>query len=254
MSKYTTQIRNICESLAGRTSPAGFDSTDDVIETAAPLLFNFEYPILHEAHRRELECKIIAYYYFREIGFETLGQFKMRLAATLRKIMPTYNEMYRSLDFEYNPLNDVSMTRQVYSSSTDGLHHGLTTTKTNTASATTDKDTEQKINATHTRAYSNTPQGNLASVENNSYLTDYAKDVDNAGKINEHEIQSSGYTDTTANTGTDTRTISGNNTETTTGKTSGKSYQELIKQYRDNIINVDSMIIDELSDLFINLW
>ena len=73
MSKYTTQIRNICESLAGRTSPAGFDSTDDIIETAAPLLFNFEYPILHEDHRRELECKIITYYYFREIGFETLG-------------------------------------------------------------------------------------------------------------------------------------------------------------------------------------
>lgn len=254
MSKYTTQIRYICESLAGYTHSEGFDNVNTIIDRAAPIFFNFSFPLYQEAHRHELECKILLHYYFREIGFETVGQFKLRLCSTLRDIMPYYNQLYESAALEYNPLNDISITKQVYNTSTDGLQHGHTASRTTSESTTNNTDTEQKTNATHTRAYSNTPQGTISGVENNTYLTDYAKDIDNAGKINVHGTVSNSGTDTTINSGTDTRTINGNSTETTTGKTASKTYQELIKQYRENIINVDKMIIDELSDLFIKLW
>lgn len=254
MSKYTTEIRYICESLAGYTHSEGFDNVNAIIDSAAPLFFNFSFPIFDESHRHALETKILMHYYFREIGFETFGQFKLRLCSKLRNIMPYYNQLYESAALEYNPLNDISITKQVYNTSTDGLQHGHSITRSGTDSKTTDSDTEQKTNATHTRAYSNTPQGTISGVENNTYLTDYAKDVDNAGKINVHTTDSGSTSETTTNTGTDTRTISGNTTETTTGKTASKTYQELIKQYRENIINIDKMIIDELSDLFMNLW
>lgn len=254
MSKYTTQIRYICESLAGYTHSEGFDNVNSIIDRAAPIFFNFSFPIYQEAHKHELECKILLHYYFREIGFETVGQFKLRLCSTLRDIMPYYNQLYESAALEYNPLNDVHLTKEVYHYSQDGLLHGLKVTKQNYSHSETDNDTEQLTNATHTRAYSNTPQGTISGVENNTYLTDYAKDVDSVGKIHTDNDVNSNYTDTTQNSGSDTRTINGNSTETTTGKTASKTYQELIKQYRENIINIDKMIIDELSDLFIKLW
>ena len=43
-------------------------------------------------------------------------------------------------------------------------------------------------------------------------------------------------------------------TRTLTGKDSKKSYQELIKEYRENIIAIDSKIIDELNPLFMGLF
>ena len=42
MSKYTTQLRFICESLAGCTESS--EDFNTVINTARPLLFNFTYP------------------------------------------------------------------------------------------------------------------------------------------------------------------------------------------------------------------
>ena len=38
------------------------------------------------------------------------------------------------------------------------------------------------------------------------------------------------------------------------GKTSNITYQKLIKEYRDNIINLNKMLIEELSSLFFGLW
>lgn len=38
------------------------------------------------------------------------------------------------------------------------------------------------------------------------------------------------------------------------GKTSNVTYQKLIKEYRDNIINLNKMLIEELSSLFFGLW
>jgi len=53
MAKYTTQIRSIVES--------GYP------------IFDFEYPIFDPAYKGVLEKKILDWYYFREIGFETVG-------------------------------------------------------------------------------------------------------------------------------------------------------------------------------------
>ena len=38
------------------------------------------------------------------------------------------------------------------------------------------------------------------------------------------------------------------------GKTANVTYQKLIKEYRDNIINLNKMLIEELSSLFFGLW
>lgn len=76
--------------------------------------------------------------------------------------------------------------------------------------------------------------------------------------------------DKTNNSNTENRTISGNETEETKnkidvkntdeyienliGKQGDKSYASLILEFRKSLINIDKMIIEELSDLFFMLW
>lgn len=44
------------------------------------------------------------------------------------------------------------------------------------------------------------------------------------------------------------------NTLTVKGKRNNLTYAEMLQKYRETFINIDKMIIDELSDLFFNLW
>ena len=78
-----------------------------------------------------------------------------------------------------------------------------------------------------------TPQNGISDLENNKYLTNAGIDDSNGNTKYEDE---------------------NNIKEIIKGKDGTISYAELIKEYRDNIINVDLMIIDELSDNFLNIW
>ena len=59
MSKYTTEIRFICETEAGLTESTGFNNVEEVLELACPKVFNFEFPIFDENYRAVLEKKIL---------------------------------------------------------------------------------------------------------------------------------------------------------------------------------------------------
>ena len=70
------------------------------------------FPIWNEAHRGELEKKIIEHYYFRQIGFETVGRFKFKLNTRLREIMPRMNKIYATTQYKYNPIENYNMEEQ----------------------------------------------------------------------------------------------------------------------------------------------
>ena len=53
MSKYTTELRYICESYNTDT-PSGNDNVEDIIANAAPKIFDFYYPIFDESYRLTL--------------------------------------------------------------------------------------------------------------------------------------------------------------------------------------------------------
>lgn len=63
-----------------------------------------EYPIFDENHRAILNDKIIAHYYFREIGQETPSRFAFNLRRKMNEIMPYYNQLYESELIKYDPL------------------------------------------------------------------------------------------------------------------------------------------------------
>ena len=112
MSKYTTELRFNCETLAESESSLGYDNITTVIEKARPLLFNFDYPIFDNAYKSVLETKIIKHFYTQEIGFETVGLFKLKLDTKMNEIMPYYNQLYKSELLKFNPLYDTDITTE----------------------------------------------------------------------------------------------------------------------------------------------
>lgn len=118
MSKYTTEVRYICETNTSRPIDGnGFNSIEEIIDTSHVKIFNFTYPIFDIQYRATLEKKILRHFYTREICEETVGLWKLRLCDKLNIIMPYYNQLYKSALLEFNPLYDVDYT--VYGNKND---------------------------------------------------------------------------------------------------------------------------------------
>lgn len=327
MSKYTTEVRFICEEAAGLTSSVGYLGVNDVINTALPKVFNFDFPIFDETYRPILEKKILKHYYTREIGLETVGLWKLFLDTKLNEIMPYYNQLYKSELISFNPMYDVDLTRdhqlkrledikETGTQESDTNRNGTldtTTNKTGTThdtSLTTDHGTanqdisnQKTVHGTngdttdvtttvsHVDKFSDTPQGALDGLKNDTYMSE-ARIVDdtNTSKtivsgnddINENNTgNTTTETDATSDTTSDGRTTQKETVNTTntdkenrvatqntnknlnsiddyiehvTGKTSGVSYSKLLNEFRETFLNIDMLIINDLSDLFMNLW
>lgn len=219
MSLYTTELRFICETNAGLSESVGYNDVDRIIDLAIPNIFNFDFPIFDEKYRNVLCHKILKHYYTREISEETVGLWRLRLNTKMNEIMPYYNKLYSAWSIEFNPLHDTDFT-------TNRLD-----TKTN------DENTKSTTNGTGWNLYSDTPQGSLQNIENETYLTNATKNTENA----------TGETDRLA-------TTTDEYIEQLTGKSSGKSFSEMLGEYKEHLINIDILVISELSTLFFGLW
>lgn len=232
MSKYTTEIRYICETEYGLSESKGYNSVDMILDKTCTKIFDFDFPIFQESYRKTLEKKILKHYYRREIGFETVGLFKLYLSTRMNEIMPYYNMLYESFFAKkFNLFDNVNITK-----TTDGVDV-LDGNKKDTGSVTDDHD------GTSWSLYSDTPQGGITGLANNKYLTDATKNtIDTTDKK-------------TLNTREKTdNTTTRNEKEIIKGKNGGKTYAELLKEYEGVILDIDMMIIRNLSDLFLNLW
>ena len=159
MSKYTTEVRYICEQAAGLDESVGYDDVNRIVELAYPNIFDSSLNFYNEETKSRLLPKILLHYYQREIGFETVGLWKLKLNQKLREILPYYNQLYRSEDLEYNPLQNVDNTH------THSGSHGINKQNSNVK---TDDYTETH-NLTETR--------NLTTVDNGSSSFDKNEDT-----------------------------------------------------------------------------
>lgn len=252
MSKYTTEVRFICEQVSGLEESKGYDDTEEIIESARPHIFDFDYPIFDPAYKPILERKILDHYYTREIAYETYGLWKQKLRAKMREIMPYYNKLYNSELIEYNPLysDDIKTT---------GNRVGWGTTGGQDVGSSGGVDTRRNDQKNNTwDLYSDTPQGAVNGI---------------LGAEDEPSIGKNGYLTNARHTFGDTAgsvgTIEYGRTDTTTyGKTTNdlNSYGELVQGYRGHnpskslmefrktFLNIDMMIIKDLEELFFLLW
>lgn len=319
MSKYTTELRFICETEAGKTESVGLSKVDEVIAAALPHIFDFDFPIFDENYRETLETKIIRHYYTREIGLETYGLWKLKLQTKLNEIMPYYNKLYQSELYTYNPLYDVDMTTTHVGRKTgentnvdqrnskrtnSGTSKNVgdeTTADTNRATTSGERNVENKGSETNTGrsknsatrdyqrddAYSDTPQGTLNNVRNLNYLTN-ARNIVDTEMTNENGETTGASASENKQAETNQQTVTGDNTSATKrvsertddftennkdegintgtskstedyvlhvmGKSAGVNYARMIKDFRDNLLNIDMDVIRELNDLFMLIW
>jgi hypothetical protein len=198
MSKYTTQLRWYVENGGN--------------------LFDFDYPIFNDGYRNVLQGKIIDTYYFREIGFETIAQFKHFLKLKLNVIMPYYNQLYQTENL---------ITKDDYNINLNSVEkHSRTVDSTSTTNST--------ASGTGKNIFSDTPQAKL-------------QDLDYATSLNEDTNESSGESSGTANT-TEEFIIE------LTGGGGVRYNSDVLMEWRKTFINIDKMIIDELNDLFMNIY
>lgn len=111
MSNYTTELRFVCETLAGYDMSQGYGKVSDIIDKSWDKVFDFHFPIFDNSYKEALCKKILMHYYTREIGFETVGLWKLKLETKMNEIMPYYNKLYESETYKFNPLYDMDYTK-----------------------------------------------------------------------------------------------------------------------------------------------
>lgn len=181
MSKYTTQLRFPIEQ---KLSNLGYNQKESNWKYTYEMLGLKDYPIFNEAYRETLNNKIIRSYYFREIGFETLGQFSWQMRRTMFEIMPYYNQLYESQDLVTDPMYSTNMdysetwTRDEKITDTTNTDETRKEERNETQSKTTDeeqvttglKDTtsENTVGTGNTRTVSETTSNKKVEDEDTS--------------------------------------------------------------------------------------
>lgn len=202
MSSYTVELRQLIQN--------GYD------------IGLKDYPIFDESYRETLNNKIIMHYWMREIGAETAGLFKLYLNRTMGEIMPYYNQLYKSTQLDFDPLNAynyVETNMELENVESDG-------TRTDTADGKS--------------LYSDTPQGLL----------------DNGAIADEKYLTSATLNDSSASSTANNLQKRDRNFEK---KVRGNIYHnlsELLKDYRETFLNIDMEIINnpEIQNCFMKLY
>ena len=197
------------------------------IKTLIDNNFDFKmdsYPIFDENYRNTLNQNILYHYYENEIGFETAPLFRFYLNQKLNEIMPYYNELYKvqkKLIDENLLLNNVNLTETL---------HGSNTTKTSS--------TSQSL-SNGKNLYQDTPQGQISKtdIDNQTWATNLT--------LNKNEIE-------------DESSAIGNGTneylKTIIGNNGGKFNIDVLNDIKNNLMNIDLMIINDLNELFMGIF
>lgn len=238
MSKYTTEVRYICEQYAGVSESTEYPDVENVISASKDDIFG-DFPIFDESYRGVLEQKILRHYYTREIGFETVALWKLKLNTKMNEIMPYYNQLYKSQLIEFNPLYDVDLTR-------DHRRTNEGTTKGTYSSENTGEGKNHDENESWNK-FNDTPQGGITGLENDTYITTATKNTSESDSDYENSSESSG---------SNTSEINGleDYIEHVKGTNGGMSYSKRLMEFRQTFLNIDMDIIKDLSNLFFYLW
>lgn len=227
----------------GNLIALGYD-TDDKLHLSVDY-----YPIYDESHRIELNEKIVRHYALREIGQETAQQFVFYLGVTMAEIMPYFNERYRTLDMEYNPLESVDMTTN--------SENGSESQSSSKASSTQDSTSNSSSKSDNTST--TTSKSFDSDVPQTGVVGDFARYASHA---NESQADSSGTASSSQDSASHATSHSATDYQHDASNSKGKSHvsgrsqsaMSLVQEYRNAIINVDMEIVRSLEPCFMQLW
>ena len=191
-------------------------------------VFDFEYDFYDETLKPIFETKFKDYYRFHEIGFETVERFQHNLKAKLNLIMPYYSKLYeteiasKDINFLLNKDLKETFIRDIQGS-----------------------DTSNNVSSTVAKSDSLSKESYLDNGNADLSLTDGLTGVSSNGSTGDTQSKSDS---TASNKSTEkTELISQGNIGIT-------SSAELLQKWRDTIIDINKMIIDDCNDLFMRIY
>ena len=214
-------------------------------------IFNFDYDFYTDDIniKQTFESKFIDRYMFNEIGFETVTRFKHYLKERLNSIAPYYRQLYytelesKNIKFLLNKDLTETFIKDVSSNTETSSNTSLNNrSSSSTTGSQNNINNFKESNLDNGNADLGLSQGNLTSVNetsdntisNNTTSSNDNSDMNNTGNTSNKEKET-------------TTLISQGNIGVT-------SSAELLKQWREVLINIDNMIIEECNDLFMKIY
>ena len=251
-AKYTEVLDNLLRNEEASTEIAKAMSTYPLYQTDPNKTkeYGTAYTI---PTRQELNNKILNYYRFREIGQETFGRWLFELETALNEIMPYYNQLFYSADQDFNPIYNVDYIRDTQRHRSDT---NIESQSSSTNSSTSGTDSSSSTDYTKS-VTSDTPQNQLSITNENIDTVDYASEASWGKNSN----STSGNSSTTGASSTNaSNSVIGNEKEGTIETTKGNfgvtSAQDLIIKYRETLLNIEQLIINDkrIQELFMLIY
>lgn len=265
MSRYTSTINDIINHFL----PFDPNSKDydvwELVRLTHDKFFNFDYYFYtsDQKIKDDFEMNFLLRYLNDYIGYETLGMFKARLMSHLNINMYWYEKMYNAIMSGDNPFQNQSDTTTVerqlgsleqqieqINNEKNQSKKGSARSKNITKGKTTNTDNSQDI-------HSDNPQ---VTVKN----TDYASSMNRATSTNVSDTStdsttSYGDSETIGSAEDNKKNAENNKQENERQKTehtglNGLSRADVIAKYSEQIYNLNKMLIDSCSTMFLKVW
>lgn len=193
-------------------------------------IFDFYYPFYNEEYRPTFERHFIEYFYFDEIGQETVARFKHRLKIKLNLIMPYWNKIFLADELEQRILDNYDVTETYEKEVFDN-----TTQTSNGTVSSVNENTSKNLE-------SDTPVTKI-DLDNIDYFSNISKDIAN------------GKNDTTSN---NTNNVQNTNKENWTRKMQGnigvQTDADAIIKYWKSLRQIEKEIFEQCSNLFMEVY
>ena len=224
MARYTIELRNVIMIFGEETVRSWFSDYN-----LSDYLTAEEIAVITSRgiwDKDKLARAIVDHYYMYEIGYETPSLFAHQAKVFMRELMEEKAPLIYSAAIAYDPLVNVDYTETYTGENTNN----------------SESESNSSSNGSGLTVNSDTPQGQIskASILSGNYAS------------------STGANENT-NTVNDTSSTEGSGTQEYTKRIRGNSgvsasAQNLIKQYRQNIIMINRDIIKDVGSLFMTIY
>ena len=214
---------------------------------------DYEFYIDDEQLRKAFEDKFIQHFYYREIGFETPFMFIQKLETHLLINMPYWKQLYqtelesRNINFLLNKDLRETFIREI---DTENQTTGINTTQQNSKSTNT---ISQNGESSNNHKESTIRDGVSASSLSEGYLTGVSSDNSLSNSTG-----NSNSSDDVSTTGNSSQSGNEKMVEKTDLLSQGNigitSSAQLLKEWREVLINMDKIIIESCNDLFLKIY
>lgn len=269
MSKYTLSIYEWAVGMIGNENA----TLNNVKQIAKSLVFDKDFNFYNDSvnDKNEFINKFINKYLYEEMGLETPALWRDRVYTRLNIKIPYYKTLYNtlinSLD-ELQIINSDTTTRN--KSNSDKIEESNNnSSKTDSTVNVTSSNNNLTNNSNSGTSKTDNNSQNLRSDEPQSTITSNAyasllerneniTNVNNSENSKSHSIDS-GKSDSESavirnETSNKAENRNGSESEVVTKEFTGGNKAEMYKIYRDMILNIDELLLNEFDDLFMQIF